>query len=209
MNPINILIFIVIFLLVAFYVQSLVQPDATKKISDFLSNNVAPNIPFYQFIKDNVGAGNLLGVISFTVFANMPILPSPPTEAYVIFAFIKGTNPVLIVLVVSIITAVTTSINYLIGYIFGPKLIEKITKRDFKYNRIINFLSAPITFFTHLLPIPIGGLFSILFGAYKSNYRNFIVAAILGTLIKFSLVLFLFSQYSDVISKIPLIKLIF
>ena len=66
----------------------------------------------------------------------------------------------------------------------------------------MNFLSAPITFLTHLLPLPIPAVFPFIFGAYKSNYKLFAAAAVLGVLIKFSIVLFLFNEYGNVLSAL-------
>ncbi len=201
MNIIKTLFFLIIFLAVAFFIQSKVQPEAQQKILNFLSESIAPNIPFYSFFMDNIATGNIVGVITFIAFANIPILPNPPSEIYILFAASKGTNPILLVLTVSAITLITSSVTYSIGYIFGPKIVEKITKKEFKYSKIMNSLSAPITFLTHLLPLPIPGIFPFIFGAYKSNYKNFSIAVALGTLIRFSAVMFLYAQYGDVVSQ--------
>ena len=203
MNITKILVFTILFLTVAFFVQSKVQPIVQQKISNFILENIALKIPLYSFVKDNLLEGNIIGVITFVTFANIPIIPSPPSEAYIIFAFTKGTNPILIISVVSVITTITSSISYLIGYIFGPKVVEKITKKEFKYSRIMNFLSVPITFLTHLLPLPLPAVFPFIFGAYKSNYRNFVIAAFFGVVVRFSSVIILFNLYGDAIYQLP------
>ncbi len=160
-------------------------------------------------MKDDIAQGTLKGTIAYVMFSNIPFIPSPPVEPYVLFAVSKGTNPVLLVLTVSIVTLMTTSINYFIGYLFGPRLVEKITKKEFKYSKKMSALSAPITFFTHLLPLPIPAVFPFIFGAYKSDYKLFAIAAFLGILIRFTFVLFLFDKYSHVLSQLPLVGSIF
>ena len=202
MNPITIAVFVMVFLTVAFFIQGIIQPATSEKLVNFLSDQIFPKMPFYQFIKSDIAEGTLKGVIVYITFANIPFVPSPPPEPYIIFAMSKGTNPILLVLTVSVITSITVSINYFLGFIFGPRLIEKITKKEFKHSRIMSLLSAPITFITHLTPIPIPGIFPFIFGAYRANYKFFVLAAFLGTLIKFSVVLFLFQEYGQMFSRL-------
>ena len=210
MNLLKILAIAVIFIIVALFVQSKAQPTTQQKILNVLSEDVAPKIPLYSFVKNNIAAGNLIGVITVVGFSNIPILPGPPVEAYLIFAFSKGTNPILLVLTVSVLTSVTASISYFVGYIFGPKVVEKITKKPFKYSKTMSSLSVPIIFIITLLPLPIPGIFPFIFGAYKSKYRNFIIAVFIANIIRFSVALVLFKVVGDSVFHLPsLIKNIF
>lgn len=202
MNLIKPLVIIIAFIVVAFFVQSKISPSTNEKLTNLLLNQVFPKLPFYPFIKDDVAEGTLKGVIAYTVFANIPFVPNPPLEPYVIFSMAKGTNPILLVLTISAITSIAVSMNYFIGYLFGPKLIEKITKKEFKRSKIMSLLGIPIIFFTHLIPIPIPAVFPFIFGAYRVNYKFFILAALLGTLIKFSLILFLFEEYNQTLTNL-------
>ena len=202
MNLIKIIVVATVFLVTAFLIQSIVQPVANEKIVNFLSDEVFPRMPFYSFFKNDIAEGTLKGVIAYAIFVNIPFIPNPPLEPYVIFSISKGTNPILLVLTISVITSIAVSINYLLGYMFGPKLIEKITKKEFKHSKLMSFLSVPITFLTHLLPIPIPAVFPFIFGAYRVNYKFFVLAAFLGVLIKFIIVLLLFEKYGDIFSQL-------
>ncbi len=173
-------------------------PSVGRDFLSFLSAKVAPNVPMYSFFKGNVVAGNLIGVAAVAGFTNIPMLPGPPAEAYAIYSYSKGTNPVLIILLISAIVAATTGFSYFLGRIFGPKIITKMTKNEFKYSEVLDRLSAPIMFFTVLLPLPVPGIFPFLFGAYRSNYRNFMLAVFAATVLRFSVSLFLFHNYGDI-----------
>lgn len=195
---------------VALFAQSKVQPDNYKKISLFVSGEVAPKMPFYSFFEHDLKEGTLAGVAAFVGFANIPFVPNPPAEPYVIYSYTKGTSPVLLVLLVAGIGTISSSISYILGRLFGPKFIKKLTKKEFKHSPIIDRLSGPITFVTHALPIPIPGIFPFLFGAYKSSYRSFILAAFLGVTVRYSLILYLFVKYGQNITHLPvLLKSIF
>ena len=209
MKLLKILVILIILASITLYLQSKFQPTTYHQISDFSSKYIASKIPYYTFIKSNLVGGTLLGVIMFVAFANIPVIPNPPPEAYLIFALTKGTNPVLMILAVTGVTVITSSINYLVGYLFGPKIIEKITKKEFKYSKVMNSLSFPITLFVHFIPLPVTSFLTILFGAYKSKYTSFVTAVILGTVLRYSLVLFLFNRYENEINKIPIIGSIF
>jgi len=204
-NPIKILVFAGILVLILFLLQLILPPEIKQNILNS-AGQLATTLPLYAFFKEEVLAGTLKGLSAYVAFANIPILPNAPVEPYVIFVFSKGVNPILIVLTVTGITAVTSSISYFLGYLFGPRLIEKLTGKPFSYSERMDFMSAPVTFVSHLLPVP--NIFSFLFGAYQSDYKNFLTAVLLATAIRFTAALFIFHNYGNVLLQLPFMKLI-
>ncbi|MBI2084074.1 MAG: hypothetical protein HYT70_00445 [Candidatus Aenigmarchaeota archaeon] len=197
------MLFIISLIIAAIILAQLLAPQQIKQdILDFLADQVAPNLPLYSFFKEEVLTGTLKGLAAFVAFANIPFVPNLPVEPYAIYVFNNGINPILIVLTITATTFVTSSLSYMLGYMFGPRLIEKLTGRPFSYSERMDFFSAPITFITHLLPLP--NIFPFVFGAYKSNYKNFAIAALLATTIRFSAVLIIFQIYGDVFSQVLL-----
>ncbi len=187
------------------FVLSIGLPAKTKQEILGYVEQLATNLPFYAFLKEEVLGGTWKGLVAFVAFSNIPILPNPPVEPYIIFVYTKGVDPFIIVLTIACLTVITSTLSYLFGYLFGPSLIEKITGKPFTFSERMDFLSAPVTFITHMLPIP--NIFPFIFGAYHSHYRNFIIAVFLATAIRFAAVLFIFQTYGNALLSLPFMQM--
>ncbi len=167
-------------------------------VSNFINQNIPWSIPAFSFIKNNLEAGSLIGLLLYLVFVNIPFLPSPPAEAYAIFSFSKGTNIFGILFVTVLVYIFFAAVYYFIGRFFGKRMLEKMLKRPVRYYPILDKLIAPIVFFAHLLPIPFPlplATITILFaGFYRTELTRVMAAVGMGTLFRFVIIITLY-QY--------------
>lgn len=192
---------IVVVALFILFQQSFVQ----EPVLDFLNQNIPWSIPLFTFIKDNVLSGTLVGLLIFLVFVNIPILPSPPAEAYIIFSFTKGANIFGIILITILIYLAFGLIYYIIGRFFGQRVLEKIFKKPVAVNPFLERFIGPIIFFTYLLPIPLpislSSIVVLVAGFYKTQLNKVIAAVVMGTLFRVLLVIALYYLYSPIIDN--------
>lgn len=196
----NIIIVLLILAALGFLFQ---QKFVQEPVLNFLNNSIPWSIPSFTYIKDNIASGTLIGLILYLVFVNIPVLPSPPAEAYIIFSFLKGTNIFGIILVTVALSMLFALIYYFIGRFFGQRLLEKILKRPVGYSPLLDRFIGPIMFFVYMLPIPVplpaGTALVLLSGFYKTDFRKVMAAVGMGTLFRILIVLALYHFYTPLI----------
>lgn len=153
--------------------------------------------PIVDFATREMIAGSLIGVALFSLVIESPIVPLP-LEPYVIYAFTKTGNAFGVIAVATAFVTLGALFSYLIGRIFGPRIVEYVTKKPFQYNIWFDRLSGPLAFITKLLPLP--DFFPLIFGAYKTNWIVFTIATALGVAVKLYVVLLLYQQYAGVVA---------
>lgn len=167
----------------------LLQQDFIRKhVLEFLNQNSPWVIPLFTFIKDNITSGSLIGLFLFLLFASIPILPSPPAEAYTIFSLSKGANIFGIIFITILVYLLFAVIYYFIGRFFGQRVLEKIFKRPIGHIPFLGRFIGPLIFFAHLLPIPLpiplATILILISGFYKTDFRKVMVAVGMGTLFR-------------------------
>lgn len=179
------------------------QQFVYEPVSEFLNQDIPWSIPLVAYITVNISSGTLVGLLLYLAFVNIPILPSPPAEAYLLFAVSKGTNVIGVLLAAVLVYIIFSSIYYFIGRYFGQRLLEKLLKRSIGHIPILERFIVPITFFAFLLPIPIpiplGTILILLSGYYKVPYVRVIAAVGTGLLLRFVGILILYNFYTPLI----------
>ena len=196
----SIVIILLIIVALGFLFQ---QAPIQEPVLKFLNANIPWSIPLFTFVKDNVSSGSLIGLFLFLVFANIPLLPSPPAEAYAIFAFTKETNMFGILFLTVVVYMFFAVIYYFIGRFYGQKILEKILRRPVGHIQILNRFIGPLVFFAYLLPlplpIPVATILVLVAGFYKTDFRKIMAAAAMGTLLRFILIITLYHFFTPAI----------
>lgn len=195
---------ILITLLILTAIGVLLQQEFIQKpVLELLKQKIPWSISTFGFVKDNVTSGSLMGLLLYLIFVNIPVLPSPPAETYIIFAFLKGTNIFGILLITILIYMLFAAIYYFIGRFFGQRVIEKLLKRPVGYIPILDRFMGPIIFFAHIIPMPLPiplGTISILFaGYYKAQFNKVMVAVGMGMLFRIVIILILYKLFTPTI----------
>lgn len=196
-------IFLAILLLVILTITFLNREKFYQEaVLNFINQKIPWGIPLFSFVREQVTSGTLIGIALFLTFANIPLLPSPPGETYVVYAYNLNKNLIGTLLVVTSVFLIFAAIYYSLGYLFGHWILEKITKRHVGYNKILARLAPILIFLTYLLPLPFSPatFLTLLFGTYRTGFRSVVIAAALGISIRFLLLLLFFQQISGTIS---------
>lgn len=183
----------------ALFTQKAVQ----EPVIDFLKQSMPWSVSVFGYVEEHVLSGSPMGVLLYLLFANIPILPSIPAEAYAIFAFMKGTNMLVILFLTAAVYMLFAAAYYIIGYFFGNRILEKMLKKKVAYNSLIDKLSGFIILLVYAIPIPLpipsGGILVMLFGSYRSKFMRIILLVGFATLLKFLLVIALYHRYTDLL----------
>ena len=207
---------IVIILLIIAAVGFLFQQKSIQEpVLKFLNANIPWSIHLFTFVKDNISSGTLIGLFLFLMFANIPLLPSLPSEVYAIFAFSKGTNIFGILFLTVLIYMFFAFVYYFIGRFYGQKILEKLLRRPVGHVQLLDRFIGPLIFFAHLLPlplpIPIPAILVLVAGFYKTDSRKVMAAVAMGTLLRFIAIIVLYHFYTPVIepylSPLKLLKI--
>lgn len=195
MNIKKIIITLLIIAAIGFLLQ---QKFIREPVLNFLNENIPWSIPTFTYIKDNISAGTLIGLLLYLIFVSIPLLPSPPAEAYTIFSLSKGTNIFGIVFITILVYMVFAVMIYFIGRFFGKRMLEKMLKRTVNHHPILDRLIVPLIFFAYIIPIPLPiplATITVLFaGFYKSELIRVLAAVGVGTLFRLILTITLY-QY--------------
>jgi len=191
--------------------QKLIQ----EPVLNFLNQNIPWSVPLFTLIKDSISSGSLIGLILFLIFANIPLLPSPPAEAYAIFSFSKGTNVFGILFITTLVYILFAVIYYFIGRLYGQKILKKILRREIGRIPILDRFMGPLIFFVYLLPlpipIPIATILVLLAGFYKTEFNKVVAAVAMGTLFRFIIIIALYYFFTPLIepylSPLKLLKI--
>lgn len=179
--------------------QKFVQEPALN----FIKQNIPWSISIFSYIKDSVISGSLIGLFLYLIFASIPVLPSPPAEAYIVFALSTGTNIFVILFLTTLFHVFLATIYYFLGILFGKKILESMLKREVKHIPFIDRFIVPVTFFAYLLPIPlpipVTTVLVLLTGFYRTEFIRVVVAVGFGTLLRILGIIVLYYLYSPAI----------
>ncbi|MEM5797237.1 MAG: hypothetical protein QXP82_02455 [Candidatus Aenigmatarchaeota archaeon] len=189
-------ILLIIVALAFLFQQNLVQ----QPVINFLKQNIPWSIPLFTYVKNNFLSGTLIGLLIFLVFANIPILPSPPAEAYIIFAFSKGTNVFGIIFITILVYLSFGLIYYLIGRFSGQRVLDKIFKKPFTTVPFLERFIVPIIFFSYIIPIPLPislpTIAVLISGFYRTELRRVAAAIAMGMLFRVLIFIALYYLYA-------------
>ncbi len=178
------------------------QKPIRNNMLNFLNETIPWSIPVFSYIKEQLLAGTIIGLVIYLIFANIPLIPSLPGEAYFLFAYIKGTNAIALILVTTLIFVIYAAISYLIGLLFGRKLVEKIVKKPITYNKFLDKFSSPLIFFAYLItPLSLHTILTLIFGVYRTGFKKLIIIVTIATFLKYLAIILLYEFYSPVIER--------
>ncbi len=187
-------IILIIFLIYLFYNTIL------EIFFDYLARN--PTLySTYLYIESQITNLTLTGLFFFSILSTLffLILPSEATFLY----YIDVTNHffLLIILFCIIGNAVGMTINYLFGRVLGEKILIKMFKeKDFyKYKDVIERYGGYMLFFGNIFPGPIEFI-AVFYGGFKFEYKKYIYLAMMGRLIKYTILFLAYTFYWDQIT---------
>lgn len=135
----------------------------------------------------------IVALFLFTLFANASLFLPILVEPIILAVSALAPNP-FAVLMIAIVTGVAAGLGEMSGYIFGllgVKTLQKMSKKKvdmvFEIGEKLANNGMPIIFMGALTPFPFD-LIGIAAGVIKYNPRNFLIAAILGKIVRYGLV---------------------
>lgn len=157
---------------------------------DFASSASFQN--FKAFIKTNIANFTPLGLFYFGFTGGLFFIPLP-IEAFFITSLSKGHPPLLALVFVLSGIFPSQVIDYLVGVRFSNVIMHLISKKNvYKVRRYVNKYGAPVILVFNLLPLP-SPVLTFALGIAKYNPWRLAFYLIMGTLIKFSVIIWFFS----------------
>ena len=174
--------FFLFFLFIFWYIFSL--KNSNNFIVVFL-NSIISNV------YNNINLGNLIGVFYSSLIGGLFFIIIP-TEAVFVSFLVKKNNPFIIIPLYIFGFVISYSINYVIGKKIANISKKIITpKKFYKIKTQLNKYGGLLIFLFNLLPFPSQALSTIL-GVFKYNKMRFYFFFILGQIIKYSIISFVF-----------------
>lgn len=196
---------IIISLIVAIVGLLSQQKSVQEATLKFVNQNIPWLVPVFNYAKYQILSGTLIGLFLYLVFANIPLLPSLPAEAYIIFSFIKGSNVFGIIGITTFVYVFFAIGYYLIGRLFGERILEKMFKKPIGYSNFLDRFIGPLIFIAYLLPIPVpipvATALVLISGSYKTKLTIVIKAVAVATLLRFSGIIILYHFYTPIIQE--------
>lgn len=153
--------------------------------AEFFTNVLAyvnSKSPFVGFLASHIAAADILGIAIFGFLSKLFFLPLP-SEPYFLYAYEKGANVIILVLVMTFAGLLASLINYSVGVLFSNYYVNKHenTKKFAEKIKNSKFVSLFI-FGAAILPVP--DVFSLIFGALRVNLKKYLIWTIVGVLAK-------------------------
>lgn len=147
-------------------------------------------------IGKQVYLGRELSLVSFSLihFGGYLFFMLMPVEVLFTFYLIEDVN-IIVLLILALVTAILAEIiDYAIGYLVSNELIHNIIG-DKKYRRLKKYIDkyGNLTVFVfNVLPLS-SSVLSLVAGMVRYKFRNFLIYSFLGLLLKYIVIVLLFS----------------
>jgi membrane protein YqaA with SNARE-associated domain len=158
-------------------------------ITEQLSNQFPILRPGLEFMREHIFAFDLIGLFLVMFFGRNPFLPIP-LEPYMILVYDSTGNFLAVLLISSIAIALAASVTYFVGYVIGKRFVEFVFREKIEPSKWFEKYTGVFAFAAAILPFP--EILSIIFGVHRSPFKHFFLGTLLGTILKFAIVLLLF-----------------
>ena len=158
-----------------------------ETIQEYTSTNMPWVIEFVSYAKDSLVEGSYEGLMFFTFATTSPLFPLP-SEAYIAYSFFLGNEPALIILVAALGLTIGTFFHFMLGYIFGPKLVHFLLNKEIGVGGDNPLLLAFILIASAIPFFP--DAFVMIYGAYRTNPKKFLVISLIGHIIRVFIVVY-------------------
>jgi len=148
--------------------------------------------PPIEFVVNHIIARDLIGLFCFMFMGRNPFIPIP-LEPYMFLVLANTGNFLAVLFITTIAITCGACFCYFIGFVIGKRVIEFVFKEKVQKNKWFEKHTGIFAFVIALFPLP--DILSIIFGVHRSNIKHFIIGTFLGTLVKFLLIMLLYSYF--------------
>ena len=137
----------------------------------------------WQHTHNEIATKSLLGFTYINIVIGMFFITFPVEIIFLTFlAF--GHNPIILA-IIAVITALATQIlNYVIGLLFGEKLLRFIFKEKYdKVREYVNSYGSIVILIGNILPLPIQ-MANVFLGAMRYSFKKMLLYTLIGRIIK-------------------------
>lgn len=157
---------------------------------DFASSASFQN--FKAFVKNNIANFTPLGLFYLGFTGGLFFIPLP-IEAFFATSLSKGHPPLLAFVFILAGILPSQAIDYLVGVRFSSVILHLVSKKNvYKARRYVNKYGAAAILVFNMLPLP-SPVLTFALGIAKYNPWRLALYLLIGTLIKFSAILWFFS----------------
>ena len=145
----------------------------------------------YSHLKENVFSVSYMGVAYVMFFFSLFFLPAP---IEVIFAgyLITGLNPWIVALVSAAANTLGHIVDFLLGVLFGKHFLKKSKPKIISMLDWFKKNGSGFLFIFNLFPLP-AQFISVAYGFVKFNLLRFTIITFIARLLKFAIIILLFS----------------
>lgn len=151
---------------------------------------------YFLFVKLQIVNNTLLGLFFASVLGSIFFLALPSEAIFIYFLDSTNYNFLFIILIMVIGNIIGLLFNYGFGRIMGERVLRFIfkEKKFFSYQEKIDKYGGLIIFFGNIFPGPVE-IFSVFYGGFKYNLKQYLFLSFMGRLIKYVLLFLAFKFY--------------
>lgn len=150
----------------------------------------------YLTISHEIVAATLLGLF-LTAFFGSLFFVSIPVELVFIYYLSLDFTPWEVVLYVVLGNLAGMVFNYMVGFVLGPKIMEKwLKKKYYVWQKRTERAGGFVLIFGNIVPFPIE-LVTLFIGGVRYNFFKFFIYTFLGKMIKFGLLFVGYTYFSE------------
>lgn len=161
--------------------------------SNIFENNTPQSIKAaYAHVSSEITQLSPVGMFYISFFGGFFFVPDALELGFVL-SLAKGNSPWVSLALIILGFIPSQIINYILGTRFGSFLIHFVSKRElFKTKRWVNKYGSYAIFFVNMLPLP-SPLLTFALGITRYNVTRLFFFMILGSIVKYCLLIWLFS----------------
>jgi len=148
--------------------------------------------PGIDFIVQHTLGVDYIGLFLVMLLGRNAFIPLP-LEPYLLLVYAKTGNFIAVWLISSIAIALAASVTYLVGYVIGKRFVEFVFREKVEKSKWFEKYTGVFAFAVAILPFP--EILSMIFGVHRSSFKQFFFGTLLGTMLKFAIVLLLYSYF--------------
>ncbi len=145
----------------------------------------------YSHLKEHIFSISYLGVAYVMFFLSLFFLPAPIEVVFVGY-LLTGLNPWMVALVSAVANTLGHVVDFLLGVLFGSHFLKKSKSKVVSILGWLKDHGSGFLFLFNFLPLP-AQFISVAYGFVKFNLKKFIFITFIARLIKFAVIILLFS----------------
>ncbi len=184
-------IFLLVFLIYFFYHK------ITLKIMEIFQSNPTLYNDFLYF-SSQIKNSTLEGLLYISILGALFFLAIPMEAIFIYYLSSTFHGAFFIILIIVLGSLIGLSINYFLGWILGDKVLKKFFEKENydKYKNYIDKYGGAVLVIGNIIPSPIEPL-TLLYGSFNYSYKKFFILALIGRIIKYTLLFIAFYFFWD------------